>query len=418
MSHFVKPNREQLRFQSLDLEKLIPENHQVRFFWKVCEELDLESLYADYKITENSEGRPANDPRVLLCLWIYAYSQSIQTSRLLAEACKTRADFIWLCGDITPEYRTLAYFRINHTKAVEDAFCKVVITLEKLGLIKEKVFFQDGTKIMADVSPDSFLEKDKLEQERLKAQIAYQHFTNYPEASEGDKDKHRRKKEKKLKERLEKTERAIERVNELWARREKLPKKDREQYPPEKAKISLTDTDSQFMKIDGRTKPGYNAQICVDEDSEIIVGEEVSNEPTDANRLCPVVEVVKDNLGVQEIEGAYVTDNGYYKDENVRETKQIGVKNLILPIYIENPGCLETKAVKERSLSEVGKGLLRRRKSTVERIFGFIKEKRLKLRRFNLRGLLKVGIEWTFICLAYNLIRYFQIAGEGGMGKL
>ena len=94
MSFFVKPNREKLRFQPLDLESLIPEDHPVKFFWKVCEELDLTNLYADYKITEDSEGRPANDPRVLLCLWIYAYSQGIQSSRQLAEACKTRADFI------------------------------------------------------------------------------------------------------------------------------------------------------------------------------------------------------------------------------------------------------------------------------------------------------------------------------------
>jgi transposase len=82
MSHFIKPNREQLRYQTLDIEKLVPEDHPVRFFWKVCESLDLKSLYDDYKITENSEGRPANDPRVLLCLWIYAYSDGIRDPEL------------------------------------------------------------------------------------------------------------------------------------------------------------------------------------------------------------------------------------------------------------------------------------------------------------------------------------------------
>lgn len=62
MSYFITPNREQLSFRPLDLEKLIPEDHPVRFFWEVCEKLNLESLYQDYKITENSEGREGFRP--------------------------------------------------------------------------------------------------------------------------------------------------------------------------------------------------------------------------------------------------------------------------------------------------------------------------------------------------------------------
>jgi transposase len=414
MSFFVKPNREQLRFQSLDLESLIPENHPVKFFWKVCEELDLTNLYADYKITEDSEGRPANDPRVLLCLWIYAYSQGIQSSRQLAQACKTRADFMWLCGDITPEYRTLAYFRINHTKAMEDAFCKMVMTLKKLGLIKEKVFFQDGTKLMANASAKSFSNRNQLNQERNrleraleKVQIAYHHFTSYPEEGIDVINQPQIKLAKKLKNRLREVRKAIKQVNRIYERRQRLSKRDRDQYPPKNAQASLTDSDSQFMLNDGRIKPSYNGQICLDGESEFIVAKEVSNQPTDVNRLLPMVDEVKNNLKVKELVGAYVTDSGYYKDENIWWAKEAGVKKLILPIKIE-PKCPETIEVKRNAESEEGKGLLKKRNATIERIIGYIKE-RLRVRRFSLRGLVKVGCEWTFICLAYNLIRYMQL---------
>jgi transposase len=415
MSFFVKPNREQLRFQALDLETLIPEDHPVKFFWKVCEELDLTNLYADYKITEASEGRPANDPRVLLCLWIYAYSQGIQSSRQLADACKTRADFIWLCGDITPQYRTLAYFRINHTKALEDAFCKMVMTLKKLGLIKEKVFFQDGTKLMANASAKSFSNRNQLNQENdrieralEKVQTAYQHFTGYPEDGIGMTNQSQIKLTRKLKNRLREVRKAIKQVNRIYERRQRLNKKDQEKYPAKNAQASVTDSDSQFMLNDNRIKPSYNGQICLDGESEFIVGKEVSNQPTDVNRLLPMIDEVKNNLKVKELAGSYVTDSGYYKDENIWWSKEAGVKKLILPIKID-PKSLETKEVKNNAESEIGKELLKRRNATIERIIGYIKE-RLRFRRFNLRGLVKVGCEWTIVCLAYNLVRYLQLA--------
>ena len=411
MSHFIKPNRVQLRFQSLDIEKLVPQDHPVRFFWKVCEDLDLKALYDDYKITENSEGRPANDPRVLLCLWVYAYSEGINSCRQVAEACKTRADLIWLCGDITPEYRSLAHFRASHTQALEDAFCQMVVVLDQAGLIKSKVFFQDGTKIMADVSHQSFMKKDKLEQKLEEARLAYQQFTADAENSAVTGTQTGKKRAQRLKRRLHTIESAVRHVARIAERRKSLKKKDREQCRPQDAKASVTDPSCQYMLVDKNTKriePAYTAQICIEGDSQIIIGKEVSNEPTDVNRLIPVIEVVKSNLAVSEIKGAYVTDGGYYKDKNITEAETIGVKRLILPI---NTGSKSpaTEAVKRRANSEKGKELLRRRSSTIERIISFIKE-RLRLRRFKLRGLVKAGCEWTFICLAYNMTRYMQLA--------
>lgn len=412
MSYFIKPNREQIRFQSLDIEKLIPEDHPARLFWKVCEQLDLQTLYDDYKITETSEGRPAHDPRVLLCLWLYAYREGIHSCRELAQMCQTRADFIWLCGDLTPQYRTLAYFRTHHTAALEDAFCKMVIALKKLGLIREKVFFQDGTKILANASSKSFMPKDKLEAKLARVKLAYQHFISYPEDNGTISEDYRRQ-TRRLEQQVRMIEKAVKQVNRIYERRQKLSKKnDRRAYQPEGAQASLTDPESQFMLVEGKViKPAYNAQICVDGESEFIVGKGVSNEPTDVGELIPMVEGVKENLGISELRGAYVTDGGYYKDENIIQAEAKGVKELILPIKTD---CKQeaSQVVKRRAESIRGKDLLGKRRAIVERIISFIKE-RLKLRRFNLRGLIKVRCEWTLICLSYNLARYVQLLRNG-----
>ena len=54
--------------------------------------------------------------------------------------------------------------------------------------------------------------------------------------------------------------------------------------------------------------------------------------------------------------------------------------------------------------TDVGRKLYAKRKSTVEPVFGIIKEV-IGFRRFMLRGLDAVCGEWTLVCLAFNLKR-------------
>ena len=49
----------------------------------------------------------------------------------------------------------------------------------------------------------------------------------------------------------------------------------------------------------------------------------------------------------------------------------------------------------------------RKRKQTVEPVFGQIKEAR-GFRRFLLRGIEKVSAEWDLICLTHNLLKVFR----------
>ena len=65
---------------------------------------------------------------------------------------------------------------------------------------------------------------------------------------------------------------------------------------------------------------------------------------------------------------------------------------------------LETKA---------GKDLYGLRKQTVEPVFGIIKEA-LGFRRFLMRGLEKVDLEWTLVTTSYNLKRLFNLGMRFG----
>ena len=60
-----------------------------------------------------------------------------------------------------------------------------------------------------------------------------------------------------------------------------------------------------------------------------------------------------------------------------------------------------------RTSTTAGKELYGLRKQTVEPVFGIIKEA-LGFRRFHLRGLTKVNLEWTLVRLAYNIKRLYH----------
>ena len=68
----------------------------------------------------------------------------------------------------------------------------------------------------------------------------------------------------------------------------------------------------------------------------------------------------------------------------------------------ENPDALT--AMKHRLKTEAGKQFYAQRKSTVEPVFGIIKEV-MGFRRFMLRGIDGVTGEWTLVCIAFNLKR-------------
>ena len=61
-----------------------------------------------------------------------------------------------------------------------------------------------------------------------------------------------------------------------------------------------------------------------------------------------------------------------------------------------------------RLKTKTGQQLYKLRKQTVEPVFGIIKEV-LGFRRFSLRGIEKVSLEWILVCVSYNLKRLFTL---------
>ena len=117
---------------------------------------------------EGRQGRDANDPRLLLSLWLFAAIEGVGSARRLAELCEDHRTYQWLCGKVTINYHTLSSFRSSHGALLDQLLAQSVAALSKEGLVDVNTVAQDGMRVRASAGSSSFRRKGSIE-EHLKA---------------------------------------------------------------------------------------------------------------------------------------------------------------------------------------------------------------------------------------------------------
>ncbi|MCX5916591.1 MAG: transposase [Deltaproteobacteria bacterium] len=145
-------NRQQLLLRSVDVEKLVEEDHPVRAIWELVEQLDLEPFYETIEAIEGEAGRSAWDPRVLISLWLYAYSRAVSSGREISRRCGYEPAYQWLTGLEVINHHTLSDFRVQHGQALDELFVQVLGVLSHEGLITLERVMHDGVKVEAGAS--------------------------------------------------------------------------------------------------------------------------------------------------------------------------------------------------------------------------------------------------------------------------
>jgi hypothetical protein len=169
---------------------------------------------------------------------------------------------------------------------------------------------------------------------------------------------------------------------------------------------------------------GYNAQAVVDaEGTMLVLGTRVTNNASDSNELDLDLESISKEIGTPT---TVLVDTGYASEEPVKKVqgKQIAVlvpvtregsqsprRHDFRPQREKEPEPKEKPYQKEwirrmaaRMREEDAKRLYRKRKQTVEPVFGIVKHA-MGFRQFLLRGIEKVELEWQLVLCAYNLKR-------------
>jgi transposase len=447
---FIDYDQSTLYLLPPSLQDWLPEDHLARFVVEIVEQLDLRSLKASYA----GRGSQPYNPEMLLALLFYGYATGVFSSRKLERSTYDSVAFRFIAANAHPDHDTIAVFRKRFLPELKALFVQILLIAEQTGILKLGTVSLDGTKVKANASKHKALSYDhaqKLEKQ-LKAEVAEllrqaeaADQADLPDGLSIPEELSRR--DERLKAIAEAKAEIERRAAEEYAREKeahdktlaeraekehKTGKKPRgpEPKPPEpgphgKDQVNLTDSESRIMKKSGGSfAQAYNAQAGVDTDSLLIVTNNVSQQPNDKQQLEPALKdlaALPESLGTVD---ALLADSGYFSEDNVVLCEKREIKPYIAfgreqhnqplmerfrePSPIPDDADAVTK-MKHRLLTQAGKKLYAKRKSTIEPVFGIIKAV-MGFRRFLLRGYQSAQGEWDLVCIAWNLKRLHALS--------
>lgn len=254
---------------------------------------------------EPKAGADEYYPKDMLKLFIYGYSYGVRSSRKLEQACHHNLSFIWIMGDLKPDYRTIARFRDRYKEQIKTVLKQSVELCMKMDLIEGNVLFTDGSKIRANASIQNTWTKERCQKalERIHQQV-----DELVETSERlDQEEEQEASLIKLKKKVHDKERFIEQIKETMRQLETS------------SKDSINTVDPDCVKTHGRqgSHASYNAQIVVDDKHGLIVAAESVSHSNDLNQLSASVTAASDNLGKKPTVSC--SDAGYHSIEDLKK---------------------------------------------------------------------------------------------------
>lgn len=367
----VEANRLQTRLVPMDLEGLLPADHQARAVWAFVERLDLSAFHELIKSREGSAGRPAIDPQILLGLWILATLDGVGAAREIERLCDYHLAYQWMCGGVHVNHHTLSDFRNLSSDQLSGLLTQTVSALLNAGLVELSRVTQDGMKVRASAGASSFRRRARLESFRKIAREQIEILTKEIEDNPGAASKREQSaRERSAQSRERRVEQALEELSKAEGRkRAKDPKSNQKEK-----RSSTTDPEARVMKMaDGGFRPAYNVHLTTATGSNVVVAVEVNNEGTDLTTMVSLAEQVEQRHDARPRE--WLADAGCTSLGNIDEMSKRGCK-VYAPIRASKPRRRkpshrrkDSEAVREwreRMESEEGKAIYKQRGPTAE----------------------------------------------------
>ena len=315
-SYPVEFNQHQL-FPS-NIFDLLADDHECYLYSDIFQQLDTSSVESHYKLI----GQNAYHPRQIISILIYAYSRGIFSSREIERRCNEDLSFMFIAQMNCPNFRVLSDFRKNNSAFFHDCFKQTVQLAIELKLASLGHISLDGSKFQANSSKHKAMSYGRLKEKEqaLSQEIddliekasrcddeedqAYKDQTGYEIPEDLKYKKARLKQIKEAKVALEEREDALN-PGKLIA---------------DKKQISFADKDARIMGKKGNFDYQYNAQISVDEDHQIIVGQHLSQKANDKQEIEPALIAVEETTGT--LPNKLSADNGYMSGDNLQALQE------------------------------------------------------------------------------------------------
>jgi transposase len=408
------PIRDQVEMSWASLDERLDPDSQARVVWSLVSALDLDAWLKEIKAVERRAGRDANDPRLLVALWVFATLRGVGSARELERLCENHLAYQWLCGGVSVNYHTLADFRSRGGEKWDELLTQIVATLMDEGLVTMDRVAQDGMRVRADAGKSSFRSGGRLEELLEEAKEQVQTLKNLAETDPDELTRRQRAaRERAAKERQERIEHAKRECDELRKKKEEREKGRKEKSS--EARASTTDPEARVIKFsDGGCRPGFNVQFATDTASGIVVGADVTNAGTDSEQMPPMLDRLETRY--EKIPAEMLVDGGFASLDAIAATEARGC-TVYAPVkdaekqkkagkdpYARKPHDTDhTAAWRERMGEVASQTMYRLRAQTAEWVNALSRNRGFW--RMPVRGLEKCRIVATLFAITHNLIQ-------------
>jgi transposase len=299
------------------LDEYIQEDNPVRVIDVFVDGLDLCAL--EFKTEPADTGRPAYHPGVMLKLFIYGYLNRVQSSRRLERESGRNVELMWLLGRLGPDFKTIADFRKDNTKAIKRVCREFVLICRKLDLFADSLVAIDGSKFKAVNNRNRNFTQAKIKHRLKQIDESIARYLGQIESADRVDRTGARIKKEGLNEKISKLKQEVEQLNQV--------ERDLKETPD--GQVSLTDPEARSMATSGRGSGlvGYNVQAAVDSKHHLILVHEVTNQGHDRAQLVNMATQAKAVLDKAEI--TVVADRGYYSGEQIKTCEEAGIKTYL-----------------------------------------------------------------------------------------
>ena len=305
MKRFIEgDDREQGTLFPDHLEDFVHQDNPVRAVDAFVDALDLFDLgFSDAAAT----GRPGYHPSVLLKIYVYGYLNRIHSSRRLELEAGRNVEMMWLIGRLAPDFKTIADFRRDNSKAIRKVCSQFVMLCRQVGLLDGSVVAIDGSKFKAVNNRDKNFTPTKMKRRMTDIEASIEKYLSKLDAADRNEPALPAAKVVRLQERIIKLKEQMAELKVIDIELQKAPD----------SQVSLTDPDARSMRHRGSGVVGYNVQAAVDAEHHLIVAHEVTSIVSDRGLLPKMAD--KARVAIESEQISVVADRGYYSGEQLLE---------------------------------------------------------------------------------------------------
>ncbi len=308
MPRFKEYNQGQTVLLPVSFDRqILPGTFEYSINYLVDQKLDLSIFH--YKYNNDTTGRPAYDPALLLKVVLLAYSRGITSSRKIEALCRENVLFMALSADSQPHFTTLAYFISCSAEEIAKLFKQVLLICDEMGLIGKEMFAIDGCKLPSNASKEWSGTKQNLKKKSQKIDRAVRHMLSKhrDEDRKGNKVESIREREEKQIATLLK---ASDKIDKFLAENA-----ERLGHSGNEVQSNITDNESAKMKTSHGVIQGYTGVAAVDGKHQVVVSAEAFGQGQEHGLLEPMVEKIESAFEQDEQSplkaGKVLADSGY-----------------------------------------------------------------------------------------------------------